>query len=475
MTDQNCPRVFRQLQEVQRRTAQCERELDAIKSPQREYEEALATVNASLDETWQTLYSSQNTSERSELQEKIVEFGRELERLKITFEAGLEDAEASYNRQMEVVWTGYRQDLITALGPALDQQTLQKLPLTGAKGGTNSCKRRRLTKFPSRPRKQRRTTDEATNMETHLTTAKQCQGRGNRTSPVPFTDDQVTNREEGRQENQPKVPIPGEVYLTREGPNARSAVLLLPTENLHEVGVPYTLDRLGLTKHIPECYEYSRREKIFRWRKGYEDGGHLVHQRQYPVMYFDGLDFPRKSAVGWVAAKDLGILDSDDAKVWKLVEHAGQVRRYLSEREGYRAKRGPDHGNTAQRAASIDSTLLLSTEKSQQLADFSTGGCGAIQQPHCSPPPSTPDQHAARLHSGGPFEPNPEPLSGPAAAWSGYIHVQAHNREHDLAKSDPVVNTQQKDQSARARSKRTNNSNGANKDNLPIATLSTWR
>ncbi|KJZ70002.1 hypothetical protein HIM_10613 [Hirsutella minnesotensis 3608] len=288
-------------------------------------------------------------------------------------------------------------------------------------------------------------------METHLTTVNQCQERGNCISPVPFTDDQVTNREEGRQENQPKVPIPGEVYLTREGPNARSAVLLLPTENLHDVGVPYTLDRLGLIKHIPECYEYSRCEKIFRWRKGYEDGGQLVHQRQYPVMYFDGLDFPRKSAVGWVAAGDLGILDLDDAKFCKLVEHAGQVRRYLSEREEFRAKRGPGHGNTAQRAASIDSTLLLSTEKSQQLADFSTGGYGAIQQPHCSPTPSTPDQHTARLHSGDPFEPNPKPLSGPAAAWSGHIRVQAHNREHDLAKSDPVVNIQQKDQSARAK------------------------
>ncbi|KJZ70216.1 hypothetical protein HIM_10402 [Hirsutella minnesotensis 3608] len=255
MTDQNCPRIFRQLQEVQRRTAQCERELDAIKSPKRDYEEALATVNACLDETWQTLYSSQNNSERSELQEKIVGYGRELERLKITFEAGLEDAEASYNRQIEAVWTGYRQDLITALGPALDQQTLQKLLVSNTQ------------QLSPEPRKQRRITDEATNMETHLTTANQCQGRGNRTSPVPFTDDQVTNREEGRQENQPKVPIPGEVYLTREGPNARSAVLLLPTENLHDVGVPYTLDRLGLTKRIPECYEYSRREKIFRWRK----------------------------------------------------------------------------------------------------------------------------------------------------------------------------------------------------------------
>ncbi|KJZ70518.1 hypothetical protein HIM_10104 [Hirsutella minnesotensis 3608] len=420
MADQNCPRIFRQLQEVQRRTAQCERELDAIKSPKRDYEEALATVNACLDETWQTLYSSQNNSERSELQEKIVGYGRELERLKITFEAGLEDAEASYNRQIEAVWTGYRQDLITALGPALDQQTLQKLLVSNTQ------------QLSPEPRKQRRITDEATNMETHLTTANQCQGRGNRTSPVPFTDDQVTNREEGRQENQPKVPIPGEVYLTREGPNARSAVLLLPTENLHEVGVPYTLDRLGLTKHIPECYEYSRREKIFRWRKGYEDGGHLVHQRQYPVMYFDGLDFPRTSAVGWVAAEDLGILDSEDAKVCKLVEHAGQVRRYLSQREEFRAKRGPDHGNTARRAASIDS------------------GYGAIQQPHYSPTPSTPDQHTARLHSGDPFEPNPELLSGPAAAWSGHVRLQGHNREHDLAKSDPVVNTQQKDQSAGA-------------------------
>ncbi|PWI65216.1 hypothetical protein PCL_07266 [Purpureocillium lilacinum] len=434
MTGRDYPPIFQQLQDVQRCTAQCVQELDAIKSPQCEYDEALSTVNARLDEAWQSLYSSQNDSERSDLQKKIVEYGRELERLKVTFEAGLEDAEASYRSRIEVASAEYHQDLIAALGPALVQRTLQKL-LASAKGDTESAKRkrRRVTRYPSRPRKQRRTAAEAPNSEKG-DTASHRQEQRSRSSPAPLIRDQVTS--EGQQKNQVKVPTPGEVYLTPWGSSsARSAVLLLPTNNLRDVGIPYTLDALGLTKHVPECYEYSRRQKTFRWRKEYEDGGQLAHQRQYPVMYFDGLDFPRKSAVGWVAVEDLWSFDANDTKACKLIEHAWQVRKYLSEREEPHAKCVLTHEEVAERAT-VDRTLPLSAAIGQQRTDPSTGEYGANQQLPCSPILCTPDQ------DNGLADPHNERHSIPDAAWSADLRMQPQNEEHDLVPTDLVLAAQ---------------------------------
>ncbi|KAJ4175486.1 hypothetical protein NW767_015771, partial [Fusarium falciforme] len=48
-------------------------------------------------------------------------------------------------------------------------------------------------------------------------------------------------------------------------------------------------------------------------------------------MYFDGQDFPAKSAVGWIAAKDLRTLDVNAAQS-SLVPHFQSVRKFLRDR-----------------------------------------------------------------------------------------------------------------------------------------------
>lgn len=111
---------------MQDRTAQCDRELRAIASPRYEYEEKLADVNARLDETLKGLYSSQSTVDQSALQ-KIVNYGRELEKLEINYKAGLKDAEVTYKHRIAAVWKRFCQELIATLGPTLVQETLQKL------------------------------------------------------------------------------------------------------------------------------------------------------------------------------------------------------------------------------------------------------------------------------------------------------------------------------------------------------------
>lgn len=142
---------------------------------------------------------------------------------------------------------------------------------------------------------------------------------------------------DGRQQHQDAggivETISGQVYLGFwEMSKEWSAVLLLPTANLEDVGVPGTIEDLGLADIVPSCYDYNQHTKKFGWRDGYEDGGRLASQREFPVMYFDGLPFPAKSAVGWVAAKNLRAFNPDDPSS-SLIPNLRLVRKFLSERQ----------------------------------------------------------------------------------------------------------------------------------------------
>ncbi|KAJ4175862.1 hypothetical protein NW755_014723, partial [Fusarium falciforme] len=127
-------------------------------------------------------------------------------------------------------------------------------------------------------------------------------------------------------------PRPGDVYLAFwEKSKEWLAVLLLPLTELDNVGVRNTIQDLGLAEDVPGCYDYDNRTNCFRWREGYRDGETSVREREFPVMYFDGQDFPAKSAVGWVAAKDLRTLDVNAAQS-SLVPHFQSVRKFLRDR-----------------------------------------------------------------------------------------------------------------------------------------------
>ncbi|KAH7303770.1 hypothetical protein B0I35DRAFT_342182, partial [Stachybotrys elegans] len=127
-------------------------------------------------------------------------------------------------------------------------------------------------------------------------------------------------------------PIPGRVYLGFWHKSKEwLAVLLLPTTNLPDIGVPGTLEQLGLYDNIPVCYSRSTRTKDLEFKKDYKIGGALASQRQFPVMYFDGLPFPAKSAVGWVAATDLQEFDADQPS--SLIPNLKQVRAFLKQRQ----------------------------------------------------------------------------------------------------------------------------------------------
>ncbi|KND86490.1 hypothetical protein TOPH_08890 [Tolypocladium ophioglossoides CBS 100239] len=288
--------LFQQFRQVQDCVTQCSRALHAIKSPDAEHEEKLAHVKARLKEAWQHIYACQNSVARPDIEDKIVGYGRELEKLEISHKAGLEDAETTFHHRTEAVLKRLCEELITALGPSLVEESLRSL--SGADqhlpdGSINNS--------------QGMAREELAQSATH---------RG-------FASDRGITEKTANKVSRSK---------------AWSAVLLLPTENLKHVGVPDTIESLGLADDVPQCYDYNPQKKIFQWREEYKDGACLVSQREYPVMYFDGLDFPSKSAVGWVAAKDLRNFDAKDTKIRKLIEHSGQVRKFLKERERTRSE-----------------------------------------------------------------------------------------------------------------------------------------
>lgn len=130
-------------------------------------------------------------------------------------------------------------------------------------------------------------------------------------------------------------PTPGQIYFGYWG-NAKKSwpVLLLPTANLEDVGVPETLEDLELLEDMPPCYRYNTTTKTLKWEEGFEDGGEKVAQRQFPVMFFDdGLKFPSESQVSWLPAHDLEVFDIESARA-SGVPHIRSVRAYLRERTG---------------------------------------------------------------------------------------------------------------------------------------------
>ncbi|KAK7706474.1 hypothetical protein SLS63_013961 [Diaporthe eres] len=128
-------------------------------------------------------------------------------------------------------------------------------------------------------------------------------------------------------------PTPGQVYLCYWNTAKKSwPVLLLPTANLKDVGVPETLKSLNLLKDLPPCYRQDTTTNTLEWKEGFEDGGAKVAQRWFPVMFFDdGLKFPARSDVAWVPAKDLDVLDIESAAA-SDVPHIRSVRAYLRAR-----------------------------------------------------------------------------------------------------------------------------------------------
>lgn len=152
--------------------------------------------------------------------------------------------------------------------------------------------------------------------------------------PRPSDDTAAKDNKHGRRGTAGIVsPIPGQIYLGYWSKAKNSwPVLLLPTANLEDVGVPGTLEGLGLLKSLPTCYRYNTTTETLDWKEGFENGGGKVAQRRFPIMFFDdAFKFPSESQVAWLPARDLEVLDLE-SPVASDVPHIRSVRAYLRSR-----------------------------------------------------------------------------------------------------------------------------------------------
>lgn len=82
-----------------------------------------------------------------------------------------------------------------------------------------------------------------------------------------------------------------------------------------------------LLRPTPPSYVFEKKMDLYPcgWAKGYEDGGRLVNQRHYPVMFFDGRRFHKECGVGWVPLSSLETFHPDNTNI----VHRRSVAKFL--------------------------------------------------------------------------------------------------------------------------------------------------
>lgn len=122
------------------------------------------------------------------------------------------------------------------------------------------------------------------------------------------------------------------------------AAVVLPVGDFSPVGMIGTLSiNTELTNNIPGCYK-TLDNQIVGWADGYEDGGPLATEREYPVLYLEdrievplegALENPKVEAYGWVPVGDLETLSmtKPDARAMSGFK---TVKKYLQRMENLR-------------------------------------------------------------------------------------------------------------------------------------------
>ncbi|KAK7419642.1 hypothetical protein QQX98_003233 [Neonectria punicea] len=123
------------------------------------------------------------------------------------------------------------------------------------------------------------------------------------------------------------MPVVGEIYAAHY-PRLR---FLYPVLVLPWASFDHFKWKASLLRVTPACYLFDK--KVDRhprgWAKGYEDGGPLVGQRQYPVIYFDGRRFPDQSDVDWVSVSSFKAFDPNDTNIG----HRNSVAAFLQNKD----------------------------------------------------------------------------------------------------------------------------------------------
>ncbi|KAI3567877.1 hypothetical protein IWW34DRAFT_676719 [Fusarium oxysporum f. sp. albedinis] len=370
-------KLLRQFGNIKETVAQYDSKLSSIKSPAVIYEEKTAAIRARITQLWSSLASAPR-SEIPRLQENVVELGGQLKELEVNHKTKIQGVEKIYNQTLQKTLDILCYKIMGIIGPAKIQSYLHtsssetsidqdsnypvgtfQSPAPTPRGSVveeaiapteviedkhprhvaslSGDKRKRDSPKPTR-RKRRRIDEEYYHTEPESCHVSSSVARSSRRQ-TRHRHRRCGDNRSNWDENFEGITDPdaGSVYLAFwEKSKEWLAVLLLPMQDLQSIGISGSMESLGLAEVLPACYD-NKGGNLF-WAEGYNDGEPLVAEREFPVMYFDGQDFPAKSAVGWVAAKDLRDFDAKSKN--SLVPHIKSVRKFLKTRA---ANHSPEH------------------------------------------------------------------------------------------------------------------------------------
>ncbi|KEZ42510.1 hypothetical protein SAPIO_CDS5725 [Scedosporium apiospermum] len=186
---------------------------------------------------------------------------------------------------------------------------------------------------------------------------------------------------------------PGEIYKVL-CPNlgVYLAAVILPRDcfndpSFDEIGLPGgALEDTCLLENIPACYRVcTMTGKIAGWANGYEDGGELITDREFPVLCFDGLPYLRKTSVTWRSAKDLRTFDMNSPREEKqIIENYKYLEQFLAIR-GRQKQRAHGEG----RVQEAEEEAVVSPVRTQQPSPLQAAGIlvttGAVGEGSGSP------------------------------------------------------------------------------------------
>ncbi|KAJ4244199.1 hypothetical protein NW762_014580 [Fusarium torreyae] len=322
--------------------------LSNLKSPTEVYEEKAAEIRERIRLSWASLDSTLGP-ETSKIRDDIVDSGGQLRELKIEHETGVQDEKEVYDKAVQEIADTLCSELLDLIGPTKITSYLQKASNEVKKlvvldldveqspfSSTIICAgNKRKTASPKTPKTKlmklshvERNDHDSTRIKPHPSSSDaRSSRRRTRPSHRRHGDNGSAFDEDFEGVTEPDA---GNVYLAFwERSKDWFAVFLLPMEDLPSVGIPGSIESLGLADALPKCY-CNKRGSV-TWAEGYGDGEFLVAEREFPVMYFDGQDFPTKSDVGWVSARDLRPFDANSNN--SLIPHIKSVRKFLETRE----------------------------------------------------------------------------------------------------------------------------------------------
>ncbi|KAF4943177.1 hypothetical protein FSARC_14997, partial [Fusarium sarcochroum] len=385
MTDQLPLRLFQDIKGAVRRYDSI---FNAIKSPHTVYQQKTTAIRTRITQIWSSLATTP-ADQIQKLQEDVIELGGQLKELEIDHKTNIKKYERDYNQKLQDAADSFRAHVAEFIGPpniqshtpavstavstdqplendsndlaipsplpdltprsqrilpspasplgdsitvgsttarGLRKSALETAPATGKKrkaGFSNPSrnKRRRGVQEGEQEPEDENLDHLASNHHVSASPSKSTR-RHTRHNPRRSNED---DDEEFEGITNPEA---GNIYLAFwEMSQEWFAVLVLPMKDLETVGVPGSIESLGLAEPLPPCYRYNRTNGTYSWAKRYQDGQPMVKDRMFPVMYFDGRDFPARSAVGWISAKDLRKFDSRARN--GHIPHIRSVRKYL--------------------------------------------------------------------------------------------------------------------------------------------------